>query len=440
MDIKDIKIGERFRKDYSDVDKLAESIEKFGLIHPIVVDDANNLIAGGRRLQACVSLGWSDIPATRLSCLSDTERRIVELEENIQRKDLLWHEEAALRTEIHKLLVEKAGDKWEPGVRTNIWSIEKTAAILGIKKTAMLASLNAGVAIAQIPQLKTCNSQSEALKTINNYAAMSDVQMLLEQEEVEEQTAIENKTEVKINPHKRLFDSFIVGDAIEGMLKLTNKGFYTFAEVDPPYATELPRLRGLSEHALYEEITNKEYPSFIAETARALDLVLAPNAWIAWWFSGEHSHMILSILRSFWKVDSVSCVWNKTVYIDGRETVAQCATPNPTFMLPRAYEQFYLCRKGSPVLTTNIQQSTVFNVPKLWAHDKIHLAQRPRLLIDKMIDAFYPGIGKIISPFLGSGETLLASYIRGIDCIGWDIMPEAYLKFVDRIKKELTDE
>ena len=69
-----IEIGARFRKQYGDIDQLAFSIKTKGLINPITVGVAEKmkvkretdlpfiLLAGGRRMQALKSLGYSMIP------------------------------------------------------------------------------------------------------------------------------------------------------------------------------------------------------------------------------------------------------------------------------------------------------------------------------------------------------------------------------------------
>jgi N6-adenosine-specific RNA methylase IME4 len=50
---RDIKVGDRHRKDYGDLEALARSInERGGLIHPIAVTPTKELIAGERRLKA----------------------------------------------------------------------------------------------------------------------------------------------------------------------------------------------------------------------------------------------------------------------------------------------------------------------------------------------------------------------------------------------------
>lgn len=83
-----IIIGERRREDYGDIAALAESIKTYGLLHPIVVDQDGNLVAGERRLRAVEALGWGSVDVRDLGELSEAERAEIELEENLQRKDL----------------------------------------------------------------------------------------------------------------------------------------------------------------------------------------------------------------------------------------------------------------------------------------------------------------------------------------------------------------
>ena len=69
--ISEIKIGQRFRKDLGDIDSLAESIKEIGLLHPPVVNERNELVAGYRRLEACKLLGWREIPVRKMHFRGD---------------------------------------------------------------------------------------------------------------------------------------------------------------------------------------------------------------------------------------------------------------------------------------------------------------------------------------------------------------------------------
>lgn len=100
VSIGDVVVGERRREDLGDVAALAESIAKYGLLHPIVIDDDKRLVAGERRLRACQRLGWSTIEATPIGLLTDAALREIELEENLRRKDLTAYEQARTTVEL----------------------------------------------------------------------------------------------------------------------------------------------------------------------------------------------------------------------------------------------------------------------------------------------------------------------------------------------------
>jgi ParB family chromosome partitioning protein len=62
LPITSIVVNIRFRKDMGDIAALARSIGELGLLHPIVVCPDGRLLAGERRLRACVLLGWTEVP------------------------------------------------------------------------------------------------------------------------------------------------------------------------------------------------------------------------------------------------------------------------------------------------------------------------------------------------------------------------------------------
>lgn len=112
MKIADVVIGERIRKDFSDVDSLADSIKACGLLHPIVVDGAQNLIAGARRIAAAISLGWTEIPHRQVDSLNDAALALrAERDENVERLELKPSEIAALAKKLRPFEKKEAKDR-----------------------------------------------------------------------------------------------------------------------------------------------------------------------------------------------------------------------------------------------------------------------------------------------------------------------------------------
>jgi ParB family chromosome partitioning protein len=103
ININDIVVKDRIRKDLGDITALAESFKRYGQITPIVVNKNNVLIAGGRRLEAAKFLGWQTINTVIMDSADELECLEIEVEENSHRKDFSADESAEAAQKIHKL-------------------------------------------------------------------------------------------------------------------------------------------------------------------------------------------------------------------------------------------------------------------------------------------------------------------------------------------------
>lgn len=104
--ISSIKVVDRVRDDYGDIEGLAASLRQGGLVQPIVVDEKMRLIAGGRRLKAATMLGWSEIDACIMSGLTPLQKLDLEVQENLVRKDLT-DDEIAKSIEMKRRLMRR---------------------------------------------------------------------------------------------------------------------------------------------------------------------------------------------------------------------------------------------------------------------------------------------------------------------------------------------
>ncbi len=112
--LEDIIVKKRIRKDVGDVSSLADSIRRFGLINPIVINKRNVLIAGRRRLEAVRNLGWRTVNAAVIDSTDELNKLEFELEENLHRQDLSLEEIAKANDRIRKLR--------HPGVFRKLWN------------------------------------------------------------------------------------------------------------------------------------------------------------------------------------------------------------------------------------------------------------------------------------------------------------------------------
>jgi DNA modification methylase len=133
LPINEIKVENRQRLDLGDLTELIESIRIYGLIQPIVVSQEKRLIAGGRRLASCIALGRTDVDVVFRETLSEDELYILELEENIRRKDETWQERTLHILTIH-LLKQKVS-----ALDSTSWGQRETGELLGIKSKGQIA-------------------------------------------------------------------------------------------------------------------------------------------------------------------------------------------------------------------------------------------------------------------------------------------------------------
>lgn len=84
--------------DDDQMDDLVESIEKYGVMHPVILrkmsDDKYEMIAGHRRKHACLKLGLKTIPA-RILELDDDAAAILMVQTNFSQRDKLLPSEKA---------------------------------------------------------------------------------------------------------------------------------------------------------------------------------------------------------------------------------------------------------------------------------------------------------------------------------------------------------
>jgi len=71
-----------------DFNKLKESIEKWGIIEPIIINQNNVIICGKERYRAALVLGIEKVPVVIRKTNGDGEIKDISLEENLKRRHL----------------------------------------------------------------------------------------------------------------------------------------------------------------------------------------------------------------------------------------------------------------------------------------------------------------------------------------------------------------
>ena len=88
-----ITVKARCRADNGDLGALQQSIEKLGLLYPLIVDRNNVLIAGARRLEACRQAGVQTVPVIKCDISYDSMLALdIQADENLCRAPLSQQE------------------------------------------------------------------------------------------------------------------------------------------------------------------------------------------------------------------------------------------------------------------------------------------------------------------------------------------------------------
>ncbi len=75
------------------IKKIAASIERFGFINPVLIDENNQIIAGHGRVAAAKLIGWQEVPTLRVEHLDEAEKRAYILADNRLAEEAGWDRE-----------------------------------------------------------------------------------------------------------------------------------------------------------------------------------------------------------------------------------------------------------------------------------------------------------------------------------------------------------
>jgi N6-adenosine-specific RNA methylase IME4 len=282
LSIAAIRVGERHRKEMGDIDALARSISENGLLHPIVVSEKNELVAGARRLAACKKLGWSDVRVTVVN-IADIARG--EFAENIDRKDFTLSEAVAIKRALEP--IEKAAAKGRQGTRTDKLpanlaegskgdSRDKLAAFTGIKRSTM-AKAEAVVDAAEAEPERF----SKLLADMDRTGQVNGVFKRL--------NVIRQAARIRAEPPP-----------------LPGRGPYRVIAADPPWPYE-KRAEDPSHRATYD------YPQMSIAQICALDVasIAAPDSVLWLWTTNHHMREAFDVLDAWGFQQKTILTWAK---------------------------------------------------------------------------------------------------------------------------------
>jgi DNA modification methylase len=423
--ISSISVSDRTREIMGDLDSLEANMKETGLISPLAVRDNKDgtykLLAGERRFTILKRNEVTEIPARIYDRdLSDLEMKIIEKSENFFRKDMEYYELDKLTLEIHRMQQSLHGVK-SPGPGQSGWSTEDTGDFIGgLSKATISMSIKRAEAREAMPELfdscKTASDASTLLKKMDEAIIKQAIAKTLE-----------SKTDDKLI--NRLSKAFIIRNFFEG-IKEFPKGVIHIVEIDPPYGIDLAHTKrhdGESQYQLtdYNEIKTDIYMNGdpngdwkgINTLFKECYRVMADHSWLICWFAMEpwFNEMYKAILNAGFKTTRMCGIWSKG--FAGQDM-------NPQIRLASSYEAFFYAWKGQPALNKP-GRANDFRFSPVPAQQKVHPTERPIELMKEIYDTFaFPG-SRILIPFLGSGNGLIAAHQLGMTAVGFE-MSKAY--------------
>jgi DNA modification methylase len=409
----------RSRKTFEGIEELAQSIKEHGQIHPIRITSDMKLIAGERRLRACKLAGLKVEAVIKENC-SAIELKELELRENLDRKDMTWQERIAGLAELDSLKKSIHGEP-KSGRSGVGWSLSDTANLVGVTAPNVHAALQMAKAIEVFPELAASKNQHEATKKLRKITEKLAIAELASR-----------KKASAVGQSVLADENFIVGDAFAGLASLVENSV-DFANVDTPYGIDLQENKKIQSEVRtdndYVEWHKDAYLGNIKIVAEQCFRILKNDRWMLFWFGQEwYLQVYTTLLNAGFKVDKIPAVWYGGV--GGAQTMA------PEINLARCYEQFFVCRKGDPILIKR-GRPNVFCFDKMAPQNKIHPTEKPIELMTELYDTFVlPGqIG--ISPFIGSGNDLRAGYMHGCHWFGFDTNQDVKNRFLLRVEDDM---
>lgn len=405
--IADIVVGERFRKEYGDIQSLALSMSKHGLLHPIVVDDSLNLIAGGRRLQAAMSLAWPEIECNRLAELDEFRRRELELEENVCREDLSWQERVSLVGEIHRLNIAIYGPK-EKRQRTDLgvggWGFSETAETLKESRSNVMRDVELDQAIKANPDLALEKNKFTAYKKHR-----TSIERALREELAKR--VVESSPDLTV-PLENV--------DCRALLRALPANSVSLCITDPPWGVDY-------ENETFDDAFSDSL-DLMDQVFRELSRVLVSDAHVYVFFATKLYHPVKEALSKYFFVNNVPLVWVKD----------RGGLGDWDYKYTNNYETIFYCWQKSATGTRKLSKRSDAVLTYPLPTTRIHPTEKPVSLLRYLIEMSTVEGELVLDPFAGSASTLIAALQTKRRCLGAEKDPDMYKLARTRLVEELT--
>lgn len=426
-----------------EIDTLADSIYARGLLHPIILahhepaDGGFDLIVGQRRYQAYLKLNaqfgkikdleeaFNRIPARFVSELEPHELKAIELEENIQRTDLCWQDEAAAYAEFfesRKIAEEFQDDDPDEDAPTSLYTYASLSGELHVSKTHAQRMVKVGREVMRgNKEIIACDSARAAGAKLDRKTRRAiDIDMANF-----DMVELGGGATIKIDD-LGLDDS--VPDAADVADEGPRYGIYQGEFVQYIQEHEGPRVNfvhcdfpfgiGLHEsaqvkHDLYTgyEDTEATYWALCDNLLEARETLLADSCHILFWFPMSKYGSTLSYFKKAgFYINEYPLIWMKSDKIG--------IIPDAERYPRRIYETAFLMSLGDRTLVKPMCNASFAPSGRRKEH---HISHKPEAMLEEFLPMFIDGDSIMLDPTCGGGTAvsmamrLGAKYSLGLD-------------------------
>lgn len=399
LQIDTLLVGNRYREEFGDVKALARSIDRYGLLHPIVVDSKGQLVAGERRLRACKSLEWKTIPARRIDEVSEDIKKEIELEENIKRKDFTWQEQVKAVRDLFKVK-QKIGGISVKG-KTGGFTLADLASYLGVSVGTISQDISLANAMDGDEELEFSKNKLTALKLHRSKKEKAILRALSEKITVNVSNAI-----------------LIKGDATLKLPKLESESA-DMVFTDPPFGKNLEMKADLrTGEKPYEDNPVKVFQD-LQIVVKEYYRILKNDRVMLMFFDIIHYHKVITMCEEVgFLVCALPLFWCKTG--------GGGACPNDTYYAMNT-ECILHCQKGSRPLN-NPGQPNFKVCERVPSQQKIHETQRPIELLKYYIEQHTLPDELVVDGYAGSFSVGVSAIELGRKVWGCEKKEENYAK------------
>jgi DNA modification methylase/ParB-like chromosome segregation protein Spo0J len=452
----DIKVNrsDRLRRNIKEVqenaERIADSIILVGPIQPLVLDEDNNLIDGECRYTAYKDiLKQVEVPIVRRIKLEQAMKWMIELDANMQRKQMRWQDIALGIAAVHERESKMASDRKEQ------WGLRATGALVkqshSYVQDCIIVANHLRKNDQEICDAKNLEAAKQVLllrkeQALTVAAARISGAVTVAQPKAPKPSGIINiqlgdPTTPKPTVVPTSAEEIRAMNVVNLSSRLHNVDCTTFMKetmspesvdaiiTDIPYGIDMDLLEDMqgidmmrSTHDIDQNV--EQMKPFLEGAYR----VLKPNTFLFFFYAQQHQEKLSSWGREAgFKVLDWNLLWLKP-----HSCKNNAPHQNPT----KSYEPVMVMKKGKPVLAKPMTKChlEVDGMP-----DKRLQANpfaKPLEFIDKKIldHIFIPGM-TILDPFAGEGSILRACVYRGAKIIGCELDEQRFPALVARMKE-----